>query len=220
MAAGSRGSGSAPRNEAEEAVRPEEARRPDAEAERPEEEDAEAAQSEKSVEAFRDALERSAPLSRERVQEVLDDAVRHGRITRGDANELVNKLLSRGRKQTDELLGQLDRILAQVRREVGARTGTARRRARGTARKAARAARDAADQPLEGADRLRRRAGVGGFPISAYDRFTVAQVVRRLGDLDEAELREVRAYERSHKARKGVLTAIERRLPEPRTRAG
>ena len=51
----------------------------------------------KSVEAFRDALERSVTLSRDRLQEVVDDAVRRGRMTRDDANELVSSLITRGR---------------------------------------------------------------------------------------------------------------------------
>ena len=57
------------------------------------------------MQAFRDALERSrgalesnVTLSRDRIQEVVDDAVKRGRMTRGDANELVSNLVSRGRK--------------------------------------------------------------------------------------------------------------------------
>ena len=53
--------------------------------------------SDKSVEAFRDALERSVTLSRDRLQEVVDDAVRRGRMTRDDANELVSNMVTRGR---------------------------------------------------------------------------------------------------------------------------
>src|SRR5687767_3432881 len=56
------------------------------------------ARGDKSVEAFRDALDRSVTLSRERLQEVVDDAVKRGRMTRGDANELVSRLVSRGRQ--------------------------------------------------------------------------------------------------------------------------
>ena len=39
-----------------------------------------ASRDDKSVEAFRDALERSVTLSRERIQEVVDDAVKRGRM--------------------------------------------------------------------------------------------------------------------------------------------
>src|SRR4051812_25028310 len=167
----------------------------------------------KSVEAFRDALERSVTLSRDRLQDVVDDAVKRGRMTRDDANELVSTLLTRSRRYSDELVKQLERLLDQAQRELDARTGTARRRASASARRAARVARDAADAPLAQADRLRRRSGVrAGGPITAYDQLTAPQVKSRLGDLSAAELRQVRTREQRGKGRKGILTDIDRRL--------
>jgi hypothetical protein len=89
----------------------------------------------------------------------------------------------------------------------------ARRRATAAAGRAARAARDAADEPLAQADRIRRRAGVtAGGPITAYDQLTANQVKSRLADLSPAQLREVRTREKRGKARKSVLDQIERRL--------
>jgi polyhydroxyalkanoate synthesis regulator phasin len=166
----------------------------------------------KSVKAFRDALEESVTLSRDRIQEVVDDAVKRGRMTRDDANELASTLITRGRKQSDTLLKELEKLLDQTRREVTGRVGPARRRAERAAGQAARAARDAADRPLAEADRIRRRAGGPGFPISAYDQLTAVQVRKRLPDLTKAELRKVRTRERRGKARKSVLGEIERRL--------
>src|SRR6058998_2577968 len=87
------------------------------------------ARSDKSVEAFRDALERSVTLSRDRLQEVMDDAVRRGRMTRHDANELVSSLITRGRHYTDDLLKELERLLDQAGRELRSRTRPTRRRA-------------------------------------------------------------------------------------------
>jgi polyhydroxyalkanoate synthesis regulator phasin len=173
----------------------------------------ESARTDKSIEAFRDALERSVMLSRDRLQEVVDEAVERGRMTRGDANELVSKLVSRGRKQRDELLRDLERLLDQARREVGTRTGPARRQATRTAGRAARAARDVADPALAEADKLRRRAGVRSTsPITAYDQLTAPQVKARLRDLSPAELRKVRTLEQRGKARKGVLDEVEKLL--------
>src|SRR3954470_4129820 len=167
----------------------------------------------KSVEAFRDALERSVTLSRDRLQDVVDDAVKRGRMTRDDANELVSSLVTRSRRYTDDLVKQLERLLDQARTEIDTRTGPARRRATAEARRAARAARDAADAPLAQADRLRRRSGVTpGGPITAYDQLTATQVKSRLRDLSPAELRKVRTREQRGKARKGILSDIERRL--------
>jgi multidrug efflux pump subunit AcrA (membrane-fusion protein) len=134
-------------------------------------------------------------------------------MTRDDANELVSSLLNRSRRYSDELVKQLERLLDQAQREVESRTAPARRRATAEARRAARAARDAADAPLAQADRLRRRSGVtAGGPITAYDQLTATQVKSRLSDLSPAELRQVRARERRGKARKGLLSDIDRRL--------
>jgi polyhydroxyalkanoate synthesis regulator phasin len=170
------------------------------------------ARSDKSVQAFRDALDRSVTLSRDRLQEVVDDAVKRGRMTRSDANELVSSLVSRGREQTDAMLKDLEKLLQQARREVETRARPARRRAGAAAGRAARAARDVADRPLAEADRLRRRTGAPGPPISAYDQLTAAQVKARLADLSKAELRKVRTHEKNGKGRKSILTEVERRL--------
>jgi polyhydroxyalkanoate synthesis regulator phasin len=178
-----------------------------------------AGRSDKSVQAFRDALERSrsalesnVTLSRERIEEVVDDAVERGRMTRGDANELVFNLLSRGREITDELISELERLLDQLRKEVDTRADTARRQATRTAGRVGRSVRDAADRPLAEADKLRRRAGGPGGPITGYDQLTAAQIKSRLPDLDPAQLRGVRAQENRGKARKGILAEIDRRL--------
>lgn len=58
-------------------------------------------------------------LSRERIQETLDEAAERGRVTRRDANELVTELVRRGREQTEELLGQVGRAAGRARRSVG-----------------------------------------------------------------------------------------------------
>ena len=80
-----------------------------------------AGRGDKSVEAFRNALERSLGLSRERLQEAVDDAVKRGRMTQGDANELVSRLVTRGRQQTDDLMKELERLLDKARTDVESR---------------------------------------------------------------------------------------------------
>ena len=167
-----------------------------------------AGRSDKSVQAFREASSRSVTLSRERIQEVVDDAVERGRMTRGDANELVSRLVTRGRQQTDDLMRELERLL----KEADARVSPARKRAEAAVGRAGRVARDAADRPLAQADRLRRRAGGPGAPITGYDKLTAAQVKSRLTDLSKPELRKVRTQEKNGKARKCILSDIEKRL--------
>jgi hypothetical protein len=60
-------------------------------------------------------------LTRERIQEVLDDAVARGRITGDDAAEVLAELVRRGRRQTDDLVDGLaslppDRVMREVDR--------------------------------------------------------------------------------------------------------
>ena len=173
---------------------------------------ADAARADKSVQAFREALDRSVTLSRDRVQDVVDDAVKRGRMTRKDANELVSNLVSRSRKYTDDLLKDLEKLLDQARKDVESRTAPARKRVEQAADRAGRVARDAAEGPLAQADRLRRRAGIGGAPITGYDTLTATQVKRRLRDLDKPSLRKVRTQEKNGKARKSVLAEVEKLL--------
>ncbi len=72
----------------------------------------------KSFAQLRDSLEHSVTLSRERIQEVVDDAVKRGRMTHGDAEKMIGELLKRGRKQTDALLTELEKVVRQARRRL------------------------------------------------------------------------------------------------------
>jgi polyhydroxyalkanoate synthesis regulator phasin len=134
-------------------------------------------------------------VTRERLQEVLDEAVARGRMTRDDAGDLLSDLLARGRKQTDELREDIEDLLGGAR-------GATRKGVAGSA-----------ERVLREVDRARRVAGVGpSFPILGYDDLTAAQVNERLGDLGAAELRKVRDYEKRNANRKSVLAAIEQKL--------
>lgn len=182
---------------------------------------AETSRAEQSLQAFRDALEKSVTISRDRLQDVVDDAVRRGRMTRTDADEIVSRLVTRGREQADDLINQLERVLAQLRQapdrarqQVGGRAQKAREHVESRAEQARKRAIKELDKPLAGADRVRRAARVPGFPITAYDDLSVRQIDRRLQELSRAELRRVRDYERRNKSRKGVLRAVERKLED------
>lgn len=161
----------------------------------------------KNVAAFRELLSRGVinplnlvMLTRERIQEALDEAVERGRMTRDDANELVSSLLRRGRKQTDDVLSDLEQLLGRSRDQL---EGAAR-----SARKS-----PGVDRALREVDRARRVAGVGpNFPVLGYDDLSAAQVAERLDDLTPAQLRKIRDHERRHANRKTVLDAIEQRL--------
>jgi polyhydroxyalkanoate synthesis regulator phasin len=161
---------------------------------------------------LRDAIAKLAPgnvvvISRERLQEAFDEAVRRGRVTRGDAEGLVNEVLSLGRRQTEGVLGEIEQLLERGRKQLE----EARKRADTAADRVRRST--PADRVVRAADRARRTVGVGpSFPILGYDDLTAAQITDRLGELSPPELRKVRDYERRHANRKSVLEAIERAL--------
>ena len=67
---------------------------------------------------LRESLEHSVTLSRERIQEVVDDAVKRGRMTHGDAEKMIGELLKKGRKQTDSLLSELEKLVRQARNRL------------------------------------------------------------------------------------------------------
>ena len=134
-------------------------------------------------------------MTREKLQETLDEAVARGRMTRDDAGELLTDLLARGREQTDGLREDIEGLLSGANRVT--RKGVS----------------GSAERVLREVDRARRAAGVGpSFPILGYDDLTAAQVNERLGELDAAELRKVRDYEKRNANRKSVLAAVEQKL--------
>lgn len=76
-----------------------------------------------ALDALRDAVTRGVlrqfevvMLTRERIQEALDDAVARGRMTRSDAEDLVADLYRRGRRQTEDLIADLEQLVGRARR--------------------------------------------------------------------------------------------------------
>jgi hypothetical protein len=137
--------------------------------------------------ALRDALTKSVMLTGDRIQEVVDDAVRRGRMTRTDAEDLVQRLISLGRQQTEDVISDLEQLLGR-----GAAGG--------------------GDRVLRHVDKARRAVGIGTFPVLGYDDLSAGQITERLGDLTPAQLRKVRDHEKRNANRKTVLAAIERKL--------
>ena len=151
--------------------------------------DAGADEAERSaLDTIRELLTRSLMLPSDRVRETVEDAVRRGRITRDDAEELVDRLMLLGRQQTDDAVARLETLL----RPPGA------------------------DRVLREVDRARRAAGLGSSSgvggIARYDELTAAQIVARLSDRDDGELRRVADYEKRNANRKSVLSAVDKKL--------
>jgi hypothetical protein len=181
----------------------------------------------KTVAEFRDALRKNlikpremVLLSRDRIEEVLGEAVDQGRVTARDAQRITSGLVKRGQRQTTDVLKDLEQLLGRGRDEIEGRATRARTAARGAAKDArgrAKGARGratrAASPALARVDRVRRGTGVGpNFPITGYDKLTAAQVQTRLSDLTPAQLRKVRDHERRNAARKTILKSIESKL--------
>jgi polyhydroxyalkanoate synthesis regulator phasin len=160
----------------------------------------------KTVAEFREALRTNlikpggmVLLTRDRIEEALHKS---GKLSAKEARGIAGDLVKRGRKETDDVLKDLENLLDKGRRDVSKRASKARGRAV-----------HAAAPAIAQADKARRAAGVGSkFPISLYDDLKVGEIKTRLGDLSAAELRKVRDYERRHANRKGVLSAIESKL--------
>jgi polyhydroxyalkanoate synthesis regulator phasin len=160
----------------------------------------------KTVAEFREALRKNlikpsgmVLLTRDRIEEALHKS---GKLSAKDARGIAGDLVKRGRKETDDVLKDLENLLGKGRRDVSKRASKARGRAV-----------HAASPAIARADKARRAAGVGSkFPISLYDDLNVGEIKARLGDLSAAEARKVRDYERRHANRKGVLSAIESKL--------
>jgi polyhydroxyalkanoate synthesis regulator phasin len=124
-------------------------------------------------------------LTRDRIEEALADAVSRGRVTADDAQDLAASLIERGRRQTNDVRGELEHMVAAQ-----------------------------ADRARAKAGKARRAAGMSSapFPIASYDDLTAAKVQERLDGLSPGQLREVRDHERRHANRKTVLRAIDQRL--------
>jgi hypothetical protein len=152
----------------------------------------------KNVTAVRDAVMRSvksilAPvnavfITRKHLEEVIDDAVRRGRMTRDDAQQMLQTLLQRSARQTDDFLSDLERLLGRGR-ALEPRSGQ-----------------------TSGKRKQRPRRASSSLPIASYDELSAAAVQDQLDGLTPAELRRLRDYERRNANRKTVLDAIGRKL--------
>ena len=154
----------------------------------------------------------------------MQDAAKRGRMTVDDAQKLADTIVRRARKETSDVVKDLEQLIGRGRAEVEQAAGTARKRGEGAARdarkqvgeatsKARSRARKTADPALAQVDRVRRTAGVGAsFPVTGYDDLTAAQVESRLTTLTPAELRKVRDHEKRNANRKTVLNAINAKL--------
>jgi polyhydroxyalkanoate synthesis regulator phasin len=143
--------------------------------------------------ALRKALAQSVVDTGERVQETIEDAVRRGRMTRKDAQDLAASIIGASRRQTDEIRAELEALLDRGRR----------RSRRGDAEA------EPVTVPIEHRPGTERT-----LPIERYDELTAVLVRKSLKGLSPGELRAVREHEAAHAGRKTVLAEVDRLLAD------
>src|SRR6476469_8142737 len=100
-----------------------------------------------SLAELRTTLTRGVVLTRERINETLEDAVRRGRMTRDDAEDLAASLMGTGRRQAQDLLADVDTLLGSGRRRTA----------------------ESSDAIVRQVAKARRAAGLGStFPVMGY----------------------------------------------------
>jgi len=62
---------------------------------------------------MRERLTRGVVVTAEAIQEAFDEAVKRGRMTRPDAQETAEDLVTRGRRQAEEFLAEVERLLGR-----------------------------------------------------------------------------------------------------------
>lgn len=170
----------------------------------------------KNLKALRSALEHSVTLQMGRLQQVVDDLVAAGSLTRAEADKLVSSLVTSGKGYSQALLSVVDAVSAETRKNVEAGVASAVAPVLGTAGKIAgtvrrKPAAKSGGGPAKSAAKPVAKP-VALDPIPGYADLTVAEIRPKLAGLSASELRRVRQTEADHKARKSLLAEIDRLL--------
>lgn len=168
----------------------------------------------KNLKALQGALEHSLTIQRTRVQEIVDDLVSRGSLSRADADGLLNQLLTSSKDYSQALLAVLDSVTAEARKSIGAGIAPVMATAGKTAGRLADSVRQVGKSPSSAPKAAAKptSAAAPADPIPGYAELTVAELRPRLTGLSPSELRRVRDLEQAGKARKGVLGQIDQLL--------
>ena len=193
----------------------------------------------RNLRALRGALENSVTIQVSKLQEAADDLVARGALTRAEADKLVGNLVTNSKAYSQALLQVLDTVSTEARKNVEAGVATAVAPVVSTAGKIAdtvrqapamvpgmkKQARKPATKPPATAPTSEQASSTTAKktskktakksvaePIARLGELTVSQIRPRLARLSAADLRRVRKTESTGKARKGVLSEIDRLL--------
>lgn len=184
----------------------------------------------KNLKALRGALEHSVTIQLTRLQDVIDDLVARGSLTRADADQLVNQLMSTSKAYTQALLQVVETVRTETRRNVETGLSTAAAPVMATANKIVETVRKgpAPDKKGKSGNSGKKSKGKGKKarasavdakltvvqhdPIPDLAELSIVKIRPLLAGLTPAELRQVRAREATGKARKSLLADIDRQL--------
>jgi predicted component of type VI protein secretion system len=189
----------------------------------------------KNLKALQGALEHSLTIQRVKVQEIVDELVTRGTLSRAEADRLLNRLVASSKDYSQALLTVLDTVSTETRKTLGAGLEAGLAPVMATAgklvetvkaapklvAKAPKASKTAAPKapaakPVAAKPAAARPAPskAATNPIADYDDLTVAQLKPKLAGLTPDDLRRVRTAETAGKRRKGVLDEIAKHLKD------
>ncbi len=157
----------------------------------------------RNLRALHGALEHTVAIQATRLQELLDDLVAGGSVSRGEADRLTAQLVAASKAYSHALLQVLDTVTGSGGAPV---VLTAARIAQNVRRVVARRA-GLGDPPVEPAP------PVAPVPLDPAP-LTIAEVRSHLPALDAPTLRLLRTREVQGRNRKGLLADIDRRLDD------
>ena len=178
----------------------------------------------KNLKALRGALEHSVTIQLTRLQDVIDDLVARGSLSRADADKLVDQLVSTSKAYTQALLQVVETVRTETRKNLEAGLSTATSPVMATANKLVDKVRKGAkpDKKAKSKKGKKGKAKAGAAdakltvvqhdPIPDLADLSIAKIRPLLAGLTPAELRQVRAREATGKGRKSLLAEIDRDL--------
>jgi hypothetical protein len=189
----------------------------------------------KNLRALHGALEHSLTIQRTRLQEIVDELVSRGSLSRGDADKLLNQLVASSKDYSQALLQVLDNVTASARKTLGGGIAPVMATAGKTAGRLAETVRTSTGlAPKPAAKRAPKSVSkpvskptskstpkptpkpaaevVPNEPIPSYSTLTALEIKSRLAGLNGSALQRIRDVELAGKARKSVLAELEKRL--------
>lgn len=168
----------------------------------------------RNLRALHGALEHSVTIQATKLQELMDDLVVRGSLSRAEADNLLGQLVSASKAYSQALLQVLDTVTETATapvRTAGRLAETATRTVAQSVKQAPRLV-PGRRKPAATSESTRTAAVTAQPTLPDLSTLTVPQTKARLAGLDASALRALREQEVAGKNRKGVLDEIGRLL--------